>query len=187
MIPLSDIRTAFQRAFALLGALALCPLSLLPQQLSYTFNRPFTEDQSLISAAQNFDQDSQGFLWLTSRRTLHRYDGVSLETIATLKRHELTGLASDSTGTVWLGTLTGGLRSWDPKTGELRPWLPPEGNPALSNNVTALAVDARDRIWVAMSDGIIFRIDPSTKLARTFRPREIDPGSKQGDSKKNLK
>lgn len=179
MNPLSSIRTVRRRAWSLGCSLALCSLPALPQQLTHSFNRPFSEDQALISAVKAFNQDSQGFLWLTGKRTLHRYNGINVQTIATL-RDDLTGLGSDPTGTVWLGTKAGGVRTWDPKTQVLESWQPPEGSPALSNRVNALTVDSEDQIWVAMEDGIVFRIDPATGLARTFRPREIDPKSDGG-------
>ena len=60
--------------------MALLCMPVLPQQLSYSFNRPFSEDQSLIAAVQSFNQDSKGFLWLSGKRTLYRYDGVDLIT-----------------------------------------------------------------------------------------------------------
>jgi len=165
----------------LLRRLAPCVVLLwatLPagaDETSYRFHRQFAEDSSLISDVLHLAQDPQGFVWFTQNRTLHRYDGTRVLTVAALKRDQFTALTSDLAGNLWLGTDTSGLQVWEASTQRLEPWLPPQGGFSFANNITALTVDGDGFLWAASSGGRVARIDPKSRKAEVFGPSDLDP------------
>jgi ligand-binding sensor domain-containing protein len=77
----------------------------------------------IISMAQGAD----GYLWVSSRYGLARFDGVrfvnfSGRTGAQFLGHHYANLQADPSGAVWIGTPGGGLLQWrEPETPSLGP------------------------------------------------------------------
>jgi ligand-binding sensor domain-containing protein len=161
------------------GAFALLSLAVGASEQHYRFHRPFPDELSPIPV-RDVQQDHQGFIWFIQQRTLYRYDGTQVLPVYTLKGDELTALASDPQGNIWLGTRDGGLQIWQRGSREISPWLDPLDDSGLVGFVTALAADARGFLWAATSTGNLVRIDLTTRRATHFAPPDIRPRQPEG-------
>ena len=75
-----------------------------------------------------------------------------------LNRHPIRGLCEDEKGRIWIGTVDGGIRLFDPKTSRMRAYAGPQGVPA-EGNIRHI-IRARDgRILVTNLQGLL-RYDP---------------------------
>jgi len=164
---------------------ALCAVLLIASapgwggELPYRFHRQFSEDSLLIASVRDFTQDPQGFLWFIQRRTLHRYDGTEITTVAKLKSdNDFSVVASDAEGNIWLGT-TNGLQVWDRETQRLEPWTVSQGTSFFRTRVVSLALDATGSIWAASSGGRVARIGAGAAEPEFFSAADIDPANLQ--------
>jgi signal transduction histidine kinase/ligand-binding sensor domain-containing protein len=119
-------------------------------------------------------QDHLGFLWFGTQDGLDRYDGYSFkvfrnnpEDSTSLSYNYISRLMVDKEGSVWVGTIGGGVSVYDQITGRFTQYVHKPGDPAsLSNNdIHALYQDRSGTIWVGTQDGLN-RFEPAT---RTFR------------------
>jgi len=73
-----------------------------------------------------------------------------------LSQYSVSAIYEDPFGMLWLGTVGGGLKRFNPGTGEFRHFLhdPRDANSLSSNNVLALYGDsARGALWIGMHGG----------------------------------
>lgn len=168
-----------RRRCAVWGICTLAAAALGAAEQHYRFHRPFPEELSPIPV-RDVLQDHQGFIWFIQLRTLYRYDGTRILPIHTLKEGELTALASDPQGNVWLGTKDGGLQIWERGAAQLSPWVDPLDESGLHGFVTALTADARGFLWAATSTGTLARIELSSRRATPFEPADIQPQQPAG-------
>lgn len=164
-----------QRLRALALALCVVTTPLLADELAYRFHRQFTEDSALVTSVRDLVQDSVGFIWFIQRRTLHRYDGTDVITVAALPgRDAVTVLEADNEGNIWLGT-NQGLQVWDRTTGTLEAWLPSTAGPFFRTRVTSLALDASGALWAGSFGGRVARIGPKGGEVELYAAADIDP------------
>src|SRR6185312_3120705 len=67
-------------------------------------------------------------------------------------------LYQDTAGLVWIGTATGGVSRWDPRSGELGARQPDW----LGKFVTAFADAPDERVWIASMGGGLVEYDPNS-------------------------
>jgi len=81
-------------------------------------------------------------------------------------------LYEDPAGLLWIGTRSGGVSRWNPRSWELgahRPaWLG-------DKMVTAFADAPNDRIWIASRGGGLAQFDGASGELRTSTPSSADP------------
>src|SRR4030095_15403470 len=93
-----------------------------------------------------------------SRRFIHyKHDSHDSTSIS---QNIVKSFFEDSTGNLWLGTLSGGLSYFDYQKGKFTTFTDKHGLPA--NNVYSVLTDNKGRLWLGTSNGLS-RFDPGTK------------------------
>ncbi|HVE71991.1 MAG TPA: two-component regulator propeller domain-containing protein [Thermoanaerobaculia bacterium] len=114
-------------------------------------------------------QDARGFLWFGTQGGLVRYDGTEWRVFrsnpndpSTLAGNYVRALLVARDGRVWVGTFSGGLSVFDPRTETFTRFK------VAYDRVEGLAEDREGRVWIATSAGLD-RLDPRTKKLEHFR------------------
>ncbi len=136
-------------------AMAIDPARRLPQCL----HRIWQMQQDLPNATITcITQTSDGYLWLGTPEGLVRFDGlrftaIPLTTDSSLTRINVSALAEDRQGSLWIGTRAEGLFRWrDGSVQRLR-----QADGLSSDDVLALLVDRHDTLWIGASAGVTRR------------------------------
>jgi len=144
-----------------------------------TLGDPSVQDTRRLERANitSLIQDSQGWLWVGTRRDgLIRFDPET-EKLVTYspadKLHYLSGwhvlaLAEDGEGNIWVGTQDNGLNRIDLENGITEDFVSYADDPnwLIEDTVTALAVDNPGAMWIGTNSGL-YRFDPIRR--QTFR------------------
>ncbi|HYC87667.1 MAG TPA: two-component regulator propeller domain-containing protein [Thermoanaerobaculia bacterium] len=156
------VRTLLAVFFAL-GALAGGRAGLV------SFRRLPIPDDVPAHLCSAIAQDARGFLWFGTQGGLVRYDGYEWRVFrsnaadpSTLGGNYVRALLPSRDGGLWVGTFSGGLSRFDPKTETFTRY------PVGYGRVEGLAEDARGRVWIATSAGLE-RLDPKTRRMERFR------------------
>lgn len=142
--------------------LLLCPV-LPAAEISFTnlagSVQTFWSDANGLPSNRILDvfQDETGYIWLASYEGLIRFDGETFTEI-TEAEHGFTGisprvLCEDAQSTLWIGTNTTGLYSYNHKT--FRRYGTGTGLQNLS--IRAITFDDDGRLWVGTADGLAWR------------------------------
>ncbi|GAB3046224.1 sensor histidine kinase [Spirosoma pulveris] len=75
-----------------------------------------------------------------------------------LNRHPIRGLCEDKLGRIWIGTVDGGIRRYDPNTGHMQDYTSAQGVPA-EGNVRHIICTSDGRVLVTNLQGLL-RYDP---------------------------
>jgi signal transduction histidine kinase/ligand-binding sensor domain-containing protein len=142
------------------------------------------------TVVQHVTRDSRGFMWMSTRDGLSRFDGERFVVYGVehgLPNPTINFLLETRGGDYWIATNGGGACRLDPAA----PLLPAAkgraplftcyrfGGSMFSNQVNALHEDARGRLWFGTDDGL-FRIDapraPAPRLIPLDLPGGLTPG-----------
>jgi len=113
-------------------------------------------------------QDSKGFLWFATEDGLDRYDGYKFTTYknnpqdkSTISDNFIWTMYEDKTGTLWVGTNSGGLSKFNRKTEKFTNYKYDPSNPySLSNNnVRAIFEDSQGVLWIGTEGGGLNEFD----------------------------
>lgn len=114
-----------------------------------------------LPVATSMTQDQHGFLWLGTQHGLFRYDGTELSAFradpsqaGSLSAGWVSSLATDKTGTLWVGTRIGGLNRFDSSTERFQRFDIP-GRTAVE--ITSLQFDHEDQLWVTTYGAGLYR------------------------------
>ena len=116
-------------------------------------------------------QDREGLLWFGTQGGLVRYDGYDFRVFrsnpgdpTTLGGNYVRALLVASDGRIWVGSFSGGLSVYDPRTETFTRFRHDARDPhSLSyDRVEGLAETADGRIWIATTAGLD-RLDPRTR------------------------
>ncbi|TCL76137.1 sensor histidine kinase [Rhizobium sp. BK251] len=120
-------------------------------------------------------EDRSGAIWLGAGGALNRLDPqtrtVEVFTPAGPNASiEVLAIAEDSNGTLWIGSLGGGLYAFDPATRQFKAYRYDAANPQgiSSDIVTRILVDRSGELWLATWNGIN-RFDPATGDFTTYK------------------
>ncbi len=131
-------------------------------------------------------QDRQGFMWFGTQDGLNKYDGYKFtvyhydpENNASLSNNFIWSIQEDARGNLWIGTCSGGLNKFDPKTETFTSYQHQADNPqSLSNNfVWSVFEDSRGSLWIGTHGGGLNRFDRRTE---TFTRYMHQPDNPQG-------
>jgi diguanylate cyclase (GGDEF)-like protein len=153
-------------AFAVLLVLSLPALAQRAGAIS--FQRLAIPEDVPAHLCSAIAQDGSGFLWFGTQRGLVRYDGYEYRVFRstpsdakTLAGNYVRALLASRDGRLWVGTFSGGLSVFDPRTEMF------ERVPLAYDRVEGLAEDRDGRIWIATTAGLA-RLDPRTKRVEQF-------------------
>ena len=104
-------------------------------------------------------QTPDGYLWLATRTGLQRFDGVRFTTFKAgseegLQSSAMQDLVVDPDGSLWIGTLGGGLTHY--VDGKFQTYTVKNGLP--SDDINSLYRDSRGTLWVGTRGGGIARM-----------------------------
>ncbi|MEZ4940956.1 MAG: helix-turn-helix domain-containing protein [Saprospiraceae bacterium] len=105
---------------------------------------------------------SNGGLWKVD---LFRQKSRQFSRQAGLNDHRVQVVCESRNGTIWFGTILGGLHVYNPKTGQLQVIDRAEG--LANNTVVSILEDNDGFIWVGTYDGLSL-LDPSGRVLRNF-------------------
>lgn len=184
----SRCRRLLMRAAMLLLACASLPVQSSPP---LQFTRLTAEDGLSQGAVMAMLEDSQGFLWLGTEDGLDRYDGYEVHRYvhdrmqsSSLPDNWVSTLAQDRTGTLWIGTASGGIVGRQPDTGALVRLGAAAGESAVAANerVRLLFIDRDGRLCIATRDHGLVVVDRAHGTSRRFRSDASDSTTLSSDS-----
>jgi len=115
-------------------------------------------------------KDQAGFMWFCTQDGLNRYDGNSFKVFKndpedpdSISDNFVTSIYEDEDGVLWLGTGTGGLNRYDPKTGKFKRYNHDPNDPlSLGDNAVQTIHPSEDGILWLGTDGGLDRFDTNT-------------------------
>ena len=135
-------------------------------------------------------QDAQGFMWFGTRYGLNRYDGYSFtvykpdpENPNALTNAVVTAIQESTDGSLWIGTLTGGLNRFDRQTGLFASYRhdPDDANSPSEDSIWCLHRDRAGVLWIGTVGGGLNAFDPVTQTIARYRQRPDDLTSLSND------
>jgi ligand-binding sensor domain-containing protein/signal transduction histidine kinase len=131
-------------------------------------------------------QDSAGYLWFGTQDGLNRYDGYHFtifrpdpDAPTGLNDRYILSIIEDAHGSLWVGTITGGLNRYDPTTSLFTHYVHDPKNPnSLGGNcIRTLLIDKDGMLWIG-SDGGVDVFDPQQEVFLAhYRHNPNDPAS----------
>jgi len=170
-------REVFLALSATVAALFLHNASAYAQSLPLSFERLSLDNGLSQTTVLCLAQDKNGFIWLGTEDGLNRYDGYSFKVFkhnpkqsGSLSNSLVRALHCGQDGTLWIGTLGGGLNRFNPQTQTFTRFLHDANtlNSLSSNAVTCLLQDTSGNLWIGTSDGGLNRFNPQTQTFTRF-------------------
>ena len=130
-------------------------------------------------------QDARGMLWIGTQDGLVRYDGYHYKVYHphpgdphTLGGSYVRSLLAARDGRLWVGTISGGVSVFDPRTEQFVQYRHDAARPdSLANDrVESLAEDTGGKVWLATDEGLD-RFDPASGRFQHWRHADQDAGS----------
>jgi diguanylate cyclase (GGDEF)-like protein len=171
---LDPFRIGLLLAFALLAALASPAATALdPDRPIGQFTHAWYENQLPQGTVLSIAQRGDGSIWLATYGGLVHHSGAGFNTIdpriaPALKSSAITAVGADPDGTLWVGTLNGGLFR---RTGH---GLEPVALPAGIESVFGIVTDRDGALWLTTNAGVVRMAGGVAKLLGTedgFPPR----------------
>lgn len=124
----------------------------------YTINDGFSQ-----SAVGCFAQDGLGYLWFGTKDGLNRFDGFEFTIFKnvptnpnTIAANNITSIASDNNGEVWIGTDLGTLDRFDQRTHTFQHYTSKLAPTKLST-LSEIMVDRNNNLWITTKgDGLLY-------------------------------
>jgi PAS domain S-box-containing protein len=117
-------------------------------------------------------QDSQGLMWFGTQDGLNKYDGYNFILYKynelnpnSLSDNFILSIYEDKSGTVWVGTESGGLNKFDRKTEQFTHYTHDRDKPnsLASNSVRSIYEDRFGTLWVGTNDGGLNKFNRETE------------------------
>ncbi|GMU42254.1 MAG: hypothetical protein AMXMBFR25_02400 [Lysobacterales bacterium] len=127
--------------------------------------------------ARAFLQDERGYMWIGTQDGLNRFDGYSFRAYHrdradphSLSDNHVTALARGGQGTLWVGTMAGGLSRLDTATDDVQVWRHVADQPGslAADSITELLATRDGYLWVASAGGALQRLAPGAVALSTL-------------------
>ena len=180
------------RRTVLLCALALCARADRVALIS--FQRVVIPQDVPAHLCSAIAQDHQGLLWFGTQGGLVRYDGFEFRVFrsnagdqSTIAGNYVRALLVASDGRLWIGTFSGGLSVYDPRTETFTRYQhdPRDPRTLAYDRVEGLAETRDGSIWIATTAGLD-RLDPKSGRIEHFNHDADDPKSLADDRVRGL-
>jgi diguanylate cyclase (GGDEF)-like protein len=183
--PRSLLRSAL--IACLLAAAHAAPAQQRPGVVS--FQRVAMPDQVPAHLSTVMAQDAQGLLWIGTQDGLVRYDGYGYKVFrpqpgapSALGGSYIRALHPAHDGRLWVGTISGGLSVFDPRTERFTQYRhdPLRKNSLANDRVESIAEMAGGLLWLATDNGLSL-FDPATNHFTHYRHVDGDSTSLAND------
>ncbi len=144
------------------------PYTGITQPATYPFFSSYSLEHGLSHAtAHHIMQDKDGFIWISTRDGVNRFDGYNFEVFKhdplnpnSLSYNTVWFTYQDRRGAIWMGTDGGGLNRYDPETGNFRHFFhyPDDVESISSNRVLEMHEAADSSLWIGLERGGLNRI-----------------------------
>jgi serine phosphatase RsbU (regulator of sigma subunit)/ligand-binding sensor domain-containing protein len=178
------------RVGALLTIVLLSLDAVSAQQQARYFERLSLEEGLSQSIVECIVQDQRGFMWFGTEDGLNLFDGYTFTVIRSSPRNphgivynHITALCVDRSGTLWVGTFTGGLTRYFPASNEFVQYrFSSSDSSSLSNDVVnVIFLDRSGNLWVGTSYGlnrVVFdTCEPQRAMFVRYQNDPSDPSS----------
>lgn len=181
-----NLLTANYRLSNALFLIILLPAAISAKEENIKFRRLSLEQGLSQSNVNAIVQDNQGFMWFGTQDGLNRYDGYNFKVYrhnpadsASISDNYIWRLLVDSKGTLWVGTYSGGLNRYDPRTDSFTAFRHDPANPAslLTNNINMIYEDRSGTLWVSSWAGGLSRLDSTGRGFIHYRHDPADSSS----------
>jgi ligand-binding sensor domain-containing protein len=117
-------------------------------------------------------QDRYGYVWLGTEDGLNKFDGQNFivykndpDDQNSLTHSSVTALAEAPDGSLWIGTLGGGVNIYSRETGEFTHFRSQLNDPQTisSDYIEAIAIASNGVAWIGTNGGGLDRYDPTTR------------------------
>ncbi|QNT75733.1 sensor histidine kinase [Dehalogenimonas etheniformans] len=152
----------------------------------YAYFEHLSIEQGLSqSSGLSLLQDEQGFIWFGTKDGLNRFDGVSFRVFRndpldpkSISDNYINSIVEDSYGTIWAGTLNGGLNLFNKIDSTFVSYkhLDSDPNTIISNLVRVVKADAEGFLWIGTPVGLD-RFDPKTQKFTHFVSNPMEDNS----------
>jgi len=159
---------------------------IYPQTEQYKFRHLTTEDGLPTNYSFQVLKDSSGFIWITTRAGLCRYDGYNMKVFqydpldsTSLSDNRIAGhdcMVEDTNGSLWIGTVNG-LNRYDPITETFKRYKHNPDDPgSISNdNIYCVFRDILGTLWAGTANkGGLNKYDPGTDKFRVYKHNPDD-------------
>ncbi len=178
------------RVLLLFLVLALMPIKPYAQEADAPFENITTKDGLSQNTVTCMLQDHQGFLWFGTEDGLNRYDGYQFvvyrhdpENAYSLSDSNIYSLYEDRSGTIWVGTTTGGLNRFDRATGRFTHYkhkaVPPGAKGPFDgpsgNHVSSIIEDHAGNLWMSVAGSGLNRMNRQTGKFTYYQHKPGDP------------
>ncbi|MGM9481027.1 two-component regulator propeller domain-containing protein [Roseateles sp. NT4] len=141
------------------------------------FQRIAMPDDVPAHLATAMAQDAQGFLWIGTQDGLVRHDGYGFKVYrprpgdaTSLSGSYVRALHVARDGRLWVGSISGGVSVFDPRTEGFRQYRHRDGDESslAHDRVESVAEDRDGGLWIATDNGLD-RLDPASGAIRHHR------------------
>ena len=146
-------------------------------QESVKFNRLSIKEGLSQSSVECIIQDSLGFMWFGTEHGLNRYDGYNFTVFkndpddpSSISNNDIWCLFIDSGQRLWIGTYSGGLNRYDPRTRRFFRFnhQVSDSFSISSDKIRSITEDSSGYLWIGTSDAGMNRFDPHKQIFHRY-------------------
>ncbi len=135
-------------------------------------------------------QDHEGFMWFGTQAGLNRYDGYVFTAFAhdfedprTISHDWISSIVEDGRGSIWVGTLGGGLNRFERADETFTRFQhdPIDPRSLSDDRIRAVFADENGQLWIGTDSGGLNLFDPETGLFERFTHDPANPASLSSD------
>lgn len=159
------------------------------------FEKVGNDDSLPINIVTALAQDTRGLMWVGTQAGLVSYDGYRFKKYAHFDRN-LSSLSGDyikslwaaPNGDLWVGTLSGGISIFNPKSDKFSPLL---YGPTLSTKleigaIQAIKGDSQGGVWILGTGAGLHYLSPDRKTLKNYRHQADLPDSLLDDQVRSI-